>query len=165
MIFKRLLLILSLLSFNTFAFALDKDLGVSKKFYAHMYKDESGNKICNAYAFPSAQSSPSRGKVVKLHITNRPHKRHKHKVSINMGTIITGTKEITLNIDGKKYKMFAHKNFVFPYNKDDKSIVKRMKRGRTLKVKIKTNSGKTLEDVYSLQGVVKILSKIDKACR
>ena len=163
MTFKRLFL-LTLFIIPTTANALDKDLGVSKRFKAHMY-EEMGNKVCNAYSPPLIQSSPHRGEAVKINITSRPYKKQKHKLSINMGTIINQGKDIQIKINNKKFKMFAVENFIFPFDKNEAEIIKRMRRGRTLKVTAYNENGKKIEDSYSLRGVVKIISIINKACR
>ena len=163
MTFNRLFLII-LFIIPTHSFALDKDLGVSKRFKAHMYT-EMGNKVCNAYSAPLIQSSPHRGEVVKINITNRPYKKQKHKLSINMGTIVNQKKPIQIRIDNKKFKMFAVDNFIFPFDKNESDIIRRMRRGKTLKIKAYNESGNSIEDSYSLRGLVKIISVIDKACR
>ena len=113
MIFKKFfIVVVSLFIFNP-VFALDKDLGVSKRFNMHMYKQDE-QTICNLYSSPITQSTPYRGTNVKLHITNRPQKNHRHKLSINMGINVNTKKPILVMIDDKKYTFFAYQNFIFP---------------------------------------------------
>ncbi len=164
MIFKKFfIVVISLFIFNP-VFALDKDLGTSKRFNMHMYKQDE-QTICNLYSSPITQSTPYRGKNVKLHITNRPQKNHRHKLSINMGINVNTKKPILVMIDDKKYTFFAYKNFIFPYNKDEKRIIRDMRRARKLIIKIYDNNDKLITDEYSLYGLIQAISVIDRACR
>ena len=164
MIFKNFfIIIISLFIFNP-VFALDKDLGISKKFNIHMYKKDN-EIICNLYSSPITQSTIYRGKNVKLHITNRQQKKHRHKLSINMGTNVNTKKPIQVMIDNNKYTFFAYKNFIFPYNKDEKKVIRDMRRARKLKTKLYDNKDKLIIDTYSLYGLIKAISIIDRACR
>ncbi len=164
MIFKKIFIItISLFIFNP-VFALDKDLGISKRFKIHMYKQDD-QIVCNLYSSPITQSTPYRGKNIKLHITNRPQKKHHHKLSINIGTNINTKKPIQIIIDNNKYTFFAYKNFIFPYDKDEKRIIRDMRRSRKLITKLYDNNNKLITDTYSLYGLIKAISIIDRACR
>ena len=162
---RLLLALFSLLTiYSLQSFALDKDLGAFYKFSTHMYM-QNNNKICNVYTRPATQSGIIRGDTVSLNITNRPYKKSKNKLAIDMAIPLQAGSKVFVKTKRKTYTLFTDLQYAFPYDKDEVSIIKALKNSNSARIVATAKNGKKISDVYSMRGVTKAIRAIDRACR
>lgn len=136
------------------------------------FKLEGGsNTICYALSEPK-ESQPRnvrRGKTYVM-IANWPGRKVRHEVSVVAGYPYRDGSEVTLNVDGTRYKLFTQNDS----RKEggawvadravEARLVNAMKRGNSLIVTGTSSRGTLTTDTYSLAGVTAAIKAIDKAC-
>ena len=74
--------------------------------------------------------------------------------------------DVTLTIDGKKFKLFTLEDRAYAESEeDDRRIIVLMKRGAKMTVVGTSSRGTKTTDTYSLLGFTKTKAVIDKTCK
>ena len=98
-------------------------------------------------------------------ITHRPGDKVRAEVSTLMGYPLKPQSMPTLDIDGRKFNLFAVGDGAWAESPAaDRRVVAAMKKGRTMIVRGISRRGTTSVDTYSLKGVTAALQKIDALC-
>lgn len=98
-------------------------------------------------------------------VTHRPGDKVRAEVSTIMGYPLKPYSMPTVEIDGRKFNLFAVGDGAWAESPAaDRRIVAAMKRGRTMIVRGISRRGTTSTDTYSLKGVTAALQKIDALC-
>ncbi len=132
------------------------------------YENTNGKgKICFAITEPKKKlpKKVSRDPVYFL-ITNRPKEKIKNEVSIITGYPYKADSITTVQIGDDKFELYTKADGAWIDNaKAEKRLIKSMKNGNTMIVKGTSRRGTVTTDEYSLIGITKTISVIDKACK
>ena len=162
-------LMTSISLFVPLARAQDERLGTSGQW--EVYRTGSGkDKACFVTSVPvkfeGKYDRNNRGetRVFVTHHGKDPAQRG--VVSVIAGYRYKKGEPVVFTIDGsRKFNLFSVNTRAWTSKlEDDRELVARMKRGRTLKVKGISTPGNTTTDTYSLTGFTKAIDMIDKAC-
>ncbi len=143
-----------------------KHLGDFGDWSAYTHKTKNG-KVCFSISEPkeTLPKKVNRDPVYFL-ITNSPKEKIKNEVSIITGYPFKPGSISTARIGDKSFKLYTKGDGAWvDSNKNEKRLIKAMKLGSSMIVKGTSKRGTVTTDKYSLSGVTKAISSIDKACR
>jgi len=143
-----------------------KHLGDFGDWSAYTHKTKNG-KVCFAISEPkeTLPKKVNRDPVYFL-ITNRPKEKIKNEVSVITGYPFKPGSISSARIGDKSFKLYTKGDGAWvDSNENEKRLIKAMKMGSTMIVKGTSKRGTVTTDKYSLSGVTKSISSIDKACR
>lgn len=127
---------------------------------------ENGNKVCYMASEPEEAEGDytQRGDIYAM-VTHRPAQGTEDVVSFVIGYPFKKDSRVTVDIDGKKFTLFTHKDTAWASDaQTDKALVQAMIRGRDMVVKGISSRGTETTDTYSLIGFTDAHRAIDKAC-
>ena len=149
-------------------FAEPVEMLVSKKWGAYRY-DNDGSRIC----FISSVPTKSKGKYdpknrgdIRVFVSHGPGKAERDVVQVIAGYRYKPQSDVSLTIDGKKFKLFTIEDRAYAESEeDDRRIITLMKRGSRMTIVGVSSRGTKTTDTYSLSGFTKTKAVIDKTCK
>ena len=165
MLFKKILIIITITVFSLNAFAnTPKSTGKYKNWESFVAETDKG-KICFAQTVPTkrAPTSIKRDKS-KLFVTFRPTEDIKDEVSITSGHDYKSS-TVTASSGKRKYSFFSQKSFAWLLDdQEEKGFIKLMKKATNVIIKARTTNGAETTDHYSMMGFTKAYNTAKKTC-
>ena len=165
MLFKKILIIITITVFSLNAFAnTPRSTGKYKNWESFVAETDKG-KICFAQTVPTkrAPASIKRDKS-KLFVTFRPTEDIKDEVSITSGHDYKSS-TVTASSGKRKYSFFSQKSFAWLLDdQEEKGFIKLMKKATNVIIKARTTSGAETTDHYSMMGFTKAYNTAKKTC-
>ena len=142
-----------------------KKMGTHKDWETYIINSELG-KVCFAQSKPILQSPKNNPREARLFITFRPKEEVKDEISITAGYIFNKKNTITAKSGKNKYKFdMVQENFAWMAdNKQEKKMIKIMKKGSRIMITGHNQKGSQTIDHYSLLGFTKAYNAAKKAC-
>ena len=150
----------------TSAFADDlKKIGKFKDWEV-MVMSEPAGKVCFAQSSPVLQAPKSNKREARLFVSFRPAKKILDEISVTAGYEFNTKNSITAKSGKYKYKFdIAQEGFAWiADNKQEKKMIKTMKRGSRIMISGHNQQGSQTIDHYSLLGFTKAYSAAKKNC-
>jgi len=131
----------------------------------YTYPDKAG-KVCFAMAAPTSQRPTGVNRdPTYFMVTNRPGSKVHNEVSIVIGYPFKTDSYVTVNVDGKKFRLFTQGDGAWSDELSEQAwLVNAMKAGSKMSVHGLSKRGTNTTDTYSLKGVSAALRAADKAC-
>ena len=165
MLFKKILIIITITAFSLNAFAnTPRSTGKYKNWESFIAETDKG-KICFAQTVPTkrAPASIKRNKS-KLFVTFRPTEDIKDEVSITSGHDYKSS-TVTASSGKRKYSFFSQKSFAWLLDdQEEKGFIKLMKKATNVIIKARTTNGAETTDHYSMMGFTKAYNTAKKTC-
>ena len=165
MLFKKILIIITITVFSLNAFAnTPRSTGKYKNWESFVAETDKG-KICFAQTVPTkrAPTSIKRDKS-KLFVTFRPTEDIKDEVSITSGHDYKSS-TVTASSGKRKYSFFSQKSFAWLLDdQEEKGFIKLMKKATNVIIKARTTNGAETTDHYSMMGFTKAYNTAKKTC-
>jgi hypothetical protein len=165
-IIKKLIFIISLTVFVNLASAEEvKKMGKHKDWETYVVKNDTG-KVCFAQSKPVLQSPKTNLRDARLFISFRPGEKITNEISITSGYEFN-TKNSIIAMSGKnKYKFdIVQEGFAWmTSNKQEKKMIRTMKRGSRIMVTGYNQKGSQTIDHYSLLGFTKAYNATKANC-
>jgi hypothetical protein len=165
MLFKKILIIITITVFSLNAFAnTPRSTGKYKNWQSFVAETDKG-KICFAQTVPTkrAPASIKRDKS-KLFVTFRPTEDIKDEVSITSGHDYKSS-TVTASSGKRKYSFFSQKSFAWLLDdQEEKGFIKLMKKATNVIIKARTTNGAETTDHYSMMGFTKAYNTAKKTC-
>lgn len=125
---------------------------------------QNGQKVCYMASAPKSKKGnyTKRGEpyILITHV-----KKDVDEVSSSSGYPYKRGKEVIVEIDKKKNKLFTKGELAWAYDSlQDKKMIKAMKKGLNLKVRGTSQRGTYSTDTYSLKGFTSAYKKMVKLC-
>jgi len=140
-------------------------LGEFQDWRAFTYQED-GNRVCYMASEPKEAQGDydERGDIYAM-VTHRPAQGTRDVVSFVIGYPFKEDSRVTVDIDGKTFTLFTHKDTAWASDtKTDRALVQSMIRGREMVVEGTSTRGTRTTDTYSLMGFTDAHQAIDKAC-
>jgi len=159
-----IILFLSLLFNQTNAEEIKK-IGKFKNWETMIIKGENG-LVCFAQSKPVLQAPKAYEREARLFVTFRPNKKILDEVSVTAGYEFNNKNSITAKSGKKKYKFdISQEGFAWiADNKQEKKIIKTMKKGSRIMITGHNQKGSQTIDHYSLIGFTKAYGAAKKSC-
>ena len=165
-IIKKLIFIISLTVFVNLASAEEvKKMGKHKDWETYVVKNDTG-KVCFAQSKPVLQAPKTNLRDARLFISFRPGEKITNEISITSGYEFN-TKNSIIAMSGKnKYKFdIVQEGFAWmTSNKQEKKMIKTMKKGSRIMVTGYNQKGSQTIDHYSLLGFTKAYNATKANC-
>jgi|TARA_B110000116_G_scaffold265523_1_gene274863 hypothetical protein len=165
-IIKKLIFIISLTVFVNLASAEEvKKMGKHKDWETYVVKNDTG-KVCFAQSKPVLQAPKTNLRDARLFISFRPGEKITNEISITSGYEFN-TKNSIIAMSGKnKYKFdIVQEGFAWmTSNKQEKKMIRTMKRGSRIMVTGYNQKGSQTIDHYSLLGFTKAYNATKANC-
>ena len=140
---------------------------VSKKWGAYRY-DNDGSRICFISSVPTKSEGkydPKNRGDIRVFVSHGPGKADRDLVQVIAGYRYKPQSDVSLTIDGKKFKLYTHKDRAYAQSEeDDRRIITLMKRGSRMIIVGVSSRGTKTTDTYSLSGFTKTKTVIDRTC-
>jgi invasion protein IalB len=164
---KRSLLTLAVGALAATAAYGQTPVGTFKSWTAFVSNDAEG-KMCFVASTPTdskySQPITSRDPVYFM-ITSIPTKKIKNEVSTIIGYGFGANAEVTIDVDGAKFKMFtANSDTAWAMPNDEAALVEALKKGTQMTIQGSSRRGTVTTDTYSLSGVTAALGKMATEC-
>lgn len=142
-----------------------KKMGTHKDWETYIVKSDSG-KVCFAQSKPVLQSPKTDTREARLFISFRPSEQIIDEISITSGYIFNKKNSITAKSGKNKYKFdITTENFAWMAdNKQEKKMIKTMKKGSRLMITGYNQKGSQTIDHYSLLGFTKAYKAAKTSC-
>ena len=144
-----------------------KEVGTFGDWTAYTYKTSKG-PVCYIVSQPIKSELSRKGAKrdpAYFLVTHRPGEKVRGEVSTLMGYPLKPQSMPTVEIDGRKFNLFAVGDGAWAESPAaDRRIVAAMKKGRIMVVRGISRRGTVSTDTYSLKGVTAALQKIDALC-
>tara|TARA_Y100000590_G_C15309394_1_gene859544 strand:+ start:27 stop:542 length:516 start_codon:yes stop_codon:yes gene_type:complete len=142
-----------------------KKIGKFKDWEAISINNESG-LVCFAQTKPVLQSPKKNPRDARLFVTFRPNEKILDEISITAGYEFNNKNSILAKSGKHKYKFdIAQKNFAWiADNKQEKKMIKTMKKGSRIMITGYNQKGSQTIDHYSLLGFTKAYNIAKKSC-
>ena len=141
---------------------------VEKDWGAYRY-DSDGSRICFVSSVPTKSEGkydPKNRGDIRVFVSHGPGKAERDVVQVIAGYRYKPQSDVTLTIDGKKFKLFTLEDRAYAESEeDDRRIIVLMKRGDKMTVVGTSSRGTKTTDTYSLLGFTKTKAVIDKTCK
>ena len=163
---RYFIILLLFVTFNNQAIAEEvKKIGKFKDWEAILVYKESG-KHCFAHSKPILQSPKKGDREARLFVSFWPEDQISEQVSTTSGYEFNTQNSITATSGSSKFKFdLPQGNFAWmSSNKNEKKIVKKMKKASRLMVTGYNQSGSQTKDQYSLMGFTKAYNAAKKSC-
>ena len=133
-----------------------KKVGKFKDWETMVIKQESG-KVCFAQSTPVLQAPKSNPREARLFVTFRPNKNILDEISVTAGYEFNNKNLVTAKSGKKKYKFdMSKEGFAWiADNKQEKKMIKTMKKGSRIMITGYNQKGSQTIDHYSLLGFTK----------
>ena len=127
--------------------------------------DTDKGKVCFAQTKPLKRSPNSiKRKGSRIFVTFRPSENVKDEISVTSGHSYK-TSTVTARSGKKRYSFFSQNDFAWLLDeKEEKSIIKTMKRATDLMIIANTSDGAETTDHYSMMGFTKAYNTAKKTC-
>ncbi|MCC7305867.1 MAG: hypothetical protein IT558_06365 [Alphaproteobacteria bacterium] len=134
---------------------------------------EGDNKVCYMAsrpptppkADPKKQQPGKKNNDSYIMVTHRPSEHIRNEVSYQAVSAFKAGSDITLEIDGQKFMLFAQGTIAWSPDADtDSKIVKALKEGKKLVVRATSAKGAKINDNISLEGSSAAYQRIGKEC-
>ena len=129
---------------------------------------DAGDRFCYVHGIPVrkrgryARRGETYIQVVQLPL---PNDRHTDELLLTAGYPYLENSTVTLSIDGKKYRLVTQEDTAWTQDvKVDPSLVRRMKNGRRMVVRGRSDSHTLTIDTYSLFGFTAAYRAAAEAC-
>jgi len=165
MLFKKVLIIISITVFSLNAFAnTPRSTGKYKNWESFVAETDKG-KICFAQTVPTKRAPASiKRNESKLFVTFRPTEDIKDEVSITSGHDYKSS-TVTASSGKRKYSFFSQKSFAWLLDdQEEKGFIKLMKKATNVIIKARTINGAETTDHYSMMGFTKAYNTAKKTC-
>jgi invasion protein IalB len=156
-IIKKILFIIFITIFINQAYADEvKKMGKHKDWETYIIKSNEG-KVCFAQSKPVLQAPKKTQRDARLFITFRPSEKIKDEISVTAGYDFNTKNSITATSGKNKYKFdIAQQGFAWiADNKQEKKMIKIMKKGSRIMITGYNQKGSQTIDHYSLLGFTK----------
>ncbi len=164
--FRPAVLAFALLPLAATALGATKSLGTFKKWSAHVLTEKK-SRVCFVHGVPTKKLGQykKRGDVF-VQIAHYPRENVTNEVGFTAGYAYKKDSDAVVEIDGKKYTLFTHKNSAWPADaKTDKALVRAMMKGRQMIIRGTSARGTKTVDTYSLIGFTRAYKAIGTACK
>jgi invasion protein IalB len=165
------LLIGALLASTTCAMAEDPTPIANFNSWGAYYSSDTTGKTCFAVSQPTSskysRTVASRGDVYFM-ITTMPAKSISNEASTIVGFPFKASSEVSVDIDGTKYKMFfndAAGSTAWAVPDQEATLIAAMKKGSKMSVTSTSSRGTDVTDFYSLSGVTAAIDAVAKQCQ
>ena len=141
-----------------------KPIKQHKAWGAYTYNDARAGKICYILSIPTVKEPSDRdhGDVFFL-VSQKPDGSAAFEPQVEVGYPLKADVGVTVNVDGKTFKMFAKGNNAWMTNvSEEPTLVAAMRNGRTMKVSGQSTRGTNTSYTYSLSGVTAALNEVAK---
>jgi len=165
MLFKKILIIITITVFSLNAFAnTPRSTGKYKNWESFVAETDKG-KICFAQTVPTKRAPASiKRDRSKLFVTFRPTEDIKDEVSITSGHDYKSS-TVTASSGKRKYSFFSQKSFAWLLDdQEEKGFIKLMKKATNVIIKARTTNGAETTDHYSMMGFTKAYNTAKKTC-
>jgi hypothetical protein len=165
MLFKKILIIITITVFSLNAFAnTPRSTGKYKNWESFTAETDKG-KICFAQTLPTKRAPAAiKREKSKLFVTFRPTEDIKDEVSITSGHDYKSS-TVTASSGKRKYSFFSQKSFAWLLDdQEEKKFIKLMKKATDVIVKARTANGAETTDHYSMMGFTKAYNTAKKTC-
>ena len=142
-----------------------KKIGKFKDWEAVVIKNDS-ELVCFAQSKPVLQAPKSNPREARLFVSFRPNQKILDEISITAGYEFNNKNSITAKSGKYKYKFdIAQENFAWMAdNKQEKKMIKTMKKGSRIMISGYNQKGSQTIDHYSLLGFTKAYGAAKKNC-
>ena len=165
-IIKNFILIFFLTVFTNQVFSEEiKKIGKFKDWETMVIKNDS-ELVCFAQSKPVLQSPKKNPREARLFVTFRPNQKILDEISITAGYVFNKKNSIVARSGKNKYKFdIAQENFAWMADtKQEKKMIKIMKKGSRIMITGYNQSGSQTIDHYSLLGFTKAYGAAKKSC-
>ncbi|MDA7552050.1 invasion associated locus B family protein [Candidatus Pelagibacter sp.] len=165
-IIKKFLLLFFFISISFQAYAETvKKIGKFKDWETMVITSDS-EKTCFAQSVPILQAPKKNPREARLFVSFRPNEKITDEISITSGYIFNNKNSITAKSGKKKYKFdIAQEGFAWiADNKQEKKMIKTMKKGSRIMITGYNEKGSQTIDHYSLLGFTKAYGAAKKSC-
>jgi len=145
------------------------NIGTFKDWNAFTSADP-GGKMCFIATQPTdtKYSQPVKGRdPAFFQITRIPTKGVVNEVSSITGYTFAANADVTVDIDGTKFKMFlndSHPDTAWSEPESEAALVEAMKKGHVMTLTGTSKRNTTISDSYSLSGITAALDAVTKEC-
>ena len=142
-----------------------KKIGKFKDWETMVIKNDT-QFVCFAQSKPVLQSPKKNPREARLFVSFRPNKKILDEISITAGYEFNKNNSITAKSGKKKYKFdISQENFAWiADNKEEKKMIKSMKKGSRIMITGYNQEGSQTIDHYSLLGFTKAYGAAKKSC-
>jgi hypothetical protein len=165
-IIRYLAILIFFLVFHNQAIAEEvKKIGKFKDWETMVIKNDS-ELVCFAQSKPVLQSPKKNPREARLFVTFRPNQKILDEISITAGYVFNKKNSIVARSGKNKYKFdIAQENFAWMADtKQEKKMIKIMKKGSRIMITGYNQSGSQTIDHYSLLGFTKAYGAAKKSC-
>ena len=165
-IIKNFIILFIVLIFNNHVVAEEiKKIGKFKDWEAMVIKNEN-ETVCFAQTKPVLQSPKNNPREARLFVSFRPNEKISDEISITAGYEFNKKNSIVGKSGKNKYKFdISQDNFAWiADNKQEKKMIKTMKKGSRIMISGHTLKGSQTIDHYSLLGFTKAYNIAKKSC-
>jgi|TARA_B100001245_G_scaffold169723_1_gene128667 hypothetical protein len=165
-IIRYLAILIFFLVFHNQAIAEEvKKIGKFKDWETMVIKNDS-ELVCFAQSKPVLQSPKKNPREARLFVTFRPNQKILDEISITAGYVFNKKNSIVARSGKNKYKFdIAQENFAWMADtKQEKKMIKIMKKGSRIMITGYNQSGSQTIDHYSLLGFTKAYGTAKKSC-
>ena len=155
-----------LMSIAATALGATKNLGTFEKWSAHLLTEKK-TRICFVYGEPAKKLGQYKKRgAVFVQISHRPRANVVNEVGFTAGYVYKKDSDAAVEIDGKKFTLFTHKDGAWARNAEsDTTLVQAMMKGRRMIIRGMSTRGTKTVDTYSLIGFTRAHQAIGKACK
>ena len=142
-----------------------KKMGTHKDWETYVIKSDAG-KVCFAQSKPVLQAPKTSEREARLFISFRPNEKIKDEISITAGYIFNKKNLITAKSGKNKYKFdITTEKFAWMADtKQEKKMIKTMKKGSRIMITGYNQKGSQTIDHYSLLGFTKAYNAAKANC-
>jgi len=165
-IIRHLIILIFFVTFHNGAIAEEvKKIGKFKDWETMVIKNDT-QFVCFAQSKPVLQSPKKNPREARLFVSFRPNKKILDEISITAGYEFNKNNLITAKSGKKKYKFdISQESFAWMAdNKEEKKMIKAMKRGSRIMITGYNQEGSQTIDHYSLLGFTKAYGAAKKSC-
>ena len=165
-IIRYLIILIFFVTFYNKAIAEEvKKIGKFKDWETMVIKNDT-QFVCFAQSKPVLQSPKKNPREARLFVSFRPNKKILDEISITAGYEFNKNNLITAKSGKKKYKFdISQESFAWMAdNKEEKKMIKAMKRGSRFMITGYNQEGSQTIDHYSLLGFTKAYGAAKKSC-
>ena len=163
---RYFIILIFFLTFSSLVIAEEvKKIGKFKDWETMVIKNDS-KLVCFAQTKPILQSPKNNPREARLFVSFRPNEKISDEISITAGYKFNNKNSITAKSGKKKYKFdIAQENFAWiADNKQEKKMIKAMKKGSRIMITVYNQEGSQTIDHYSLLGFTKAYGAAKKNC-
>jgi len=160
------ILTLSLMAIAATALGTPRQIGKFEGWTAHLLTEKK-SRVCFVHGEPTKQHGKYKKRgAVYVQVSHRPRENVVNEVGFTAGYDYKKDSDAVVEIDGRKFTMFTHKNGAWAADaKADKAMVQAMMKGRRMIIRGTSSLGTRTVDTYSLIGFTRAHQAIGKACK